>query len=219
MFMCAFHVIAEDCGVPALVEHQLSDEMYGNILRSPDVYGYPTLRADFVREPKFGHIFVVRSHGASKPPKNWVRLASTSTRLLRDGSTELHRVFWRPAKKSAEPVKPFELFQRSVSTAQPSVDSERIGLLWRNLDAEARASFVAEAKELNKRRLALANPSELLVRHEMQLQEKGVEGDGTTVLVHYLGDHAYQQLAIPPRPTLDYPLGWVAPAPSEHVVT
>ena len=50
-----------------------------------------------------------------------------------------------------------------------------------------------------------ADPAELLVRHEMWLQggpdtAATVGGNATRVLVHYLGDDAFHQMSIPPRP-------------------
>lgn len=84
--------------------------------------------------------------------------------------------------------------------------------------------FKVEAQRTNRqlrRRMSKANPEQLLVRHEMWIQrasaapldmdandEALITTSGSTsphptlVLVHYLGDDAFQMLTVPPRPIL-----------------
>jgi hypothetical protein len=62
-----------------------------------------------------------------------------------------------------------------------------------------------QANRLVRQRLRSANPSELLVRHEMWLQladPKERSARPAKTLVHYLGDAAFQNLSIPPVPVI-----------------
>jgi len=109
---------------PVFVPFQLSDEMYAHIIRDPSLWGYPTLPPGSVRSPKFGHIWVeVRTPGVRRPKLvdgfDWVpsSTANASTRLLRDGETELLRYYCarRTKDDSAKPtIKPFTIYQREV---------------------------------------------------------------------------------------------------------
>ena len=71
--------------------------------------------------------------------------------------------------------------------------------------------YKVEAQRTNRKlrqRMSSANPEQLLVRHEMWLQRAAVDEASQTspshlpciVLVHYLGDDAFQMLTVPPRP-------------------
>ena len=71
--------------------------------------------------------------------------------------------------------------------------------------------YKVEAQRTNRKlrqRMSSANPEQLLVRHEMWLQRAAVDEPSQTspshlpciVLVHYLGDDAFQMLTVPPRP-------------------
>ena len=206
---------------PAFFPFQLSDEMYARILRDPAAHDYPTLPAGVAKNPKFGHIFVeLREPGARRPKLvdgfDWVpsSTANASTRTLRDGETELLRYYCarRTKDEDAKPaLKAFVLWQRDiqddVKADHPGEDTyamkRRLGEMWRALDDEQKQPYVDQAKAHNKQsrqRMASADPAQLLVRHEMCLREKGVEATGTRVLIHYLGDDAFQLLAHPPRP-------------------
>jgi hypothetical protein len=184
--------------MPAFVPFQLSDEMYAKVIRDPEAHGYPRLPAGSVKAPKFGYCFVEchqQQTGLRPRPKrvdglDWVpsSTANASGRVLSDGKTELLRCYYARRTKS--------------DAAKPLVKP-----------------YVAEAEQTNRKarqRLAQADPSELLVRHEMWLQEPEGEAGGATggeaeddegsdegstrVLVHYLGDDAFQQMTVRPRP-------------------
>ena len=71
--------------------------------------------------------------------------------------------------------------------------------------------YKVEAQRTNRKlrqRMSSANPEQLLVRHEMWLRRAAVDEPSQTspshlpciVLVHYLGDDAFQMLTVPPRP-------------------
>ena len=71
--------------------------------------------------------------------------------------------------------------------------------------------YKVEAQRTNRKlrqRMSSANPEQLLVRHEMWLQRAAVDEPSQTspshlpclVLVHYLGDDAFQMLTVPPLP-------------------
>jgi hypothetical protein len=186
-----------------------------------------TLRAHcagLVTKPKFGHIYVEIRAAAARRPKlvdglDWVpsSTANASTRLLCDGESVLLRFYCARRTKSdaAAPLaKPFVLYQRDIyetmKSAFPGADTyyikKLIGEKWRALDESDKQPYVVEAKKLNfaiRQRMATADPSELLVRHEMRLKRYDAEeeDDATVrVLVHYLGDDAFQMLSKPPRP-------------------
>lgn len=219
-----------ECG-PTSVPYQMSDEMYASILRDPTAFGYPVLPEGVVKGPKFGYIFVEIRPLNHRRPKlvdglDWVpsSTANASTRLLRDGQTELLRYYCarRTKDRSAKPdVKPFTLYQKEhgasiKAEAAASLDSYDVKKLvaqtWRALSAEEQEPFIKEARVFNatsRQRKAHADPSQLLVRHEMCLRVSADGArDGATLpkdvesryLIHYLGGDAFQLLTIPPRP-------------------
>ena len=82
--------------------------------------------------------------------------------------------------------------------------------------------YKVEAQRTNRtlrQRMSSANPEQLLVRHEMWLQRAAVDEPSQTspshlpclVLVHYLGDDAFQMLTVPPRPICVRPTVVCAP--------
>jgi len=208
---------------PAFFPFQLSDEMYARILRDPAGFGYPELPVGSMRYPKFGWIFVEKRHPTDRRPKlvdglDWVPSSTqnASSRMLRDGKTELMRFYCARRTKAAlaAPLeKPFFIFQRSMTPeikaslggSPTSYELKKaLGKAWGEMPPARKAVFQAEALAKNRlvrQRMAAADPAELLVRHEMYLREVGRdEADIKRVLVHYLGDTAFQQLSLPPRP-------------------
>ena len=86
-----------------------------------------------------------------------------------------------------------------------------VGSRWRSMTEAQKHPYKVEAQRTNRKlrqRMSSANPEQLLVRHEMWLQRAAVDEPSQTspshlpciVLVHYLGDDAFQMLAVPPRP-------------------
>ena len=86
-----------------------------------------------------------------------------------------------------------------------------VGSRWRSMTEAQKHPFKVEAQRTNRKlrqRMSSANPEQLLVRHEMWLQRAAVDEPSQTspshlpciVLVHYLGDDAFQMLTVPPRP-------------------
>ena len=208
---------------PAFFPFQLTDEMYARILRDPAGFGYPELPVGSMRDPKFGWIFVETRHPTDRRPKlvdglDWVPSSTqnASSRMLRDGKTELMRFYCARRTKAAlaAPLeKPFFIFQRSMTPeikaslggSPTSYELKKaLGKAWAEMPPARKAVFQAEAfakNRLVRQRMAAADPAELLVRHEMYLREVGRdEADIKRVLVHYLGDTAFQQLSLPPRP-------------------
>ena len=209
---------------PAFLPFQLSDEMYARILRNPAAFDYPELPVGAVQIPKYGYIFVEMRKPTDRRPKlvdgyDWVpsSTANASSRMLRDGETELFRFYCarRTKATAAKPMeKPFVSFQRTVYDehkqalgGNPSTYELKrsIGIKWRELTAAEKAPYQAEARDKNRlirQRMAAADPAQLLVRHEMWLRERGQQDDDDVnrVLIHYLGDDAFQLLSLPPRP-------------------
>lgn len=211
---------------PSFVPFKLSGEQYANILRDPERFGYPSLDPGISKKPKYGHIYVeLRAPGGRRPKLvdgfDWVpsSTANASSQSLADGKSKLMRYYCARRTKSdlAKPaVKPFTLFQRAVyATLREENPAEGanavkslVGERWRALSEAQKAPYTEEAEKSNegaKARQALADPAELLVRHEMWLQPVGastVDGmvHASRVLVHYLGDAAGDLLSIPPRP-------------------
>ena len=81
----------------------------------------------------------------------------------------------------------------------------------RSMTEAQKHPYKVEAQRTNRKlrqRMSSANPEQLLVRHEMWLQRAAVDEASQTspshlpciVLVHYLGDDAFQMLTVPPRP-------------------
>lgn len=198
--------------------------MYARILRNPAKYEYPELPAGVVKQPKFGHVYVELRVPSERRPKlvdglDWVpsSTANASRRLLRDGKTELLRYYCarRTKSEAAKPMeKPFVTFQREVymetKSNSPRADTyglkKEIGERWRAMSDDERSVYVQRARTNNRTirsRMSGADPSELLVRHEMWLYEVGKEkadtGQLQRVLVHYLGDDAFQLMNLPPR--------------------
>lgn len=75
----------------------------------------------------------------------------------------------------------------------------QVGQQWRDMTPEEKQPFIDECcaeNRLLRQRLSSADPQQLLVRHEMWLQEStpGVRKavQPSLILVHYLGDDAYQ---------------------------
>jgi hypothetical protein len=142
--------------------------------------------------------------------------------MLQDGKTELVRYYCARRTKTelARPhIKPFVIYQRSVYESikgtYPAASTYEIkalvGQQWRDMPAQAKAPFIDEAQRTNRlirQRMATADPQQLLVRHEMWLQKAQIgvaaasSGTPARVLVHYLGDDAFQCLSKPPRPIL-----------------
>jgi hypothetical protein len=208
---------------PAFFPFQLSDEMYARVIRDPAAFGYPTLSPGSVRSPKFGQIWVeLRTPGARRPKLvdgfDWVpsSTANASSRLLRDGTTELLRYYCARRTKSSEArptLKPFTIFQREKydgvkaehSTSSTYQLKSLVGERWRALSDKDKEPYVEQAKRYNRgarARMAGADPSQLLVRHEMWLQDQESSaatssGAAHRVLVHYLGDGQPQS----PAPT------------------
>lgn len=192
------------------------------ILCNPQLHGYPLLPVGAVKHPKFGYIFVESRLPGVRRPKlvdgyDWVpsSTANASSRVLCDGETELLRFYCARRTKSAAAkplVKAFVFFQREyydeIKEENPGISSYAlkriIGERWRALSDEDRRPYQQSALEVNRdsrRRMALADPAQLLVRHEMCLTGPSVADDvGMRVLVHYLGDDAFQRLTQPPRP-------------------
>ena len=118
--------VSPDAEMPAFVPFQLTDEMYAKIIRDPEAHGYPTLPAGSVKAPKFGYCFVeCRQMGLRRPKLvdglDWVpsSTANASSRVLRDGQTELLRYYCARRTKSAAAkplVKPYVLFQARART-------------------------------------------------------------------------------------------------------
>ena len=120
---------------------------------------------------------------------DWVpsSTANASSRLLRDGETELLRYYCARRTKSvaAQPLqKPFVLYQREIyedlKATDPRNDTynlkKKVGEQWRAMSEEQKSPYVKEAKIRNRsirQRMASADPAELLVRHEMWLQKAG----------------------------------------------
>ena len=96
-----------------------------------------------------------------------------------------------------------------------------MGSKWRAMSEAEKHPFKVDAQRTNRqlrRRMSSANPEQLLVRHEMWIQRCpaapfNANEDAVTantqpspqpslVLVHYLGDDAFQMLTIPPKPIL-----------------
>ena len=86
-----------------------------------------------------------------------------------------------------------------------------VGSRWRSMTEAQKHPYKVEAQRTNRKlrqRMSSANPEQLLVRHEMWLQRAAVDEPSQTspshlpciVLVHYLGDDAFQMLTVPPRP-------------------
>lgn len=86
-----------------------------------------------------------------------------------------------------------------------------VGSRWRSMTEAQKHPYKVEAQRTNRKlrqRMSSANPEQLLVRHEMWLQRAAVDESSQTspshlpciVLVHYLGDDAFQMLTVPPRP-------------------
>ena len=211
---------------PAFFPFQLSDEQYARILRDPEAYDYPLLPPGRVKRPILGHIYVeLRAPGVRRPKLvdgfDWVpsSTANASSQTLADGVTQLLRYYCARRTKSvaAKPaVKPFNIFQRAVyddvRDEHPGASGyeikSRVGERWRALSEVLKKPFLDQAKKENaqaRKRMSSADPAELLVRHEMWLQggpdtAATVGGNATRVLVHYLGDDAFHQMSIPPRP-------------------
>lgn len=142
--------------------------------------------------------------------------------MLRDGETELVRYYCARRTKtelSRPHVKPYVIYQRSIYDRMKALHKGAstyeikalVGQQWRDMSADEKLPFVEEAQTTNRlirSRMATADPQQLLVRHEMWLQksEPGVAapsmGPPSKVLVHYLGDDAFQCLSKPPRPIL-----------------
>lgn len=182
--------------------------------------------------PKYGHIYVWRCPGQKcrKDGYDWLPRGGASCRVLRDGETELHRLTASRRTKQGRAAKPldksFFLFQRAVwaetkealetSPGEYVPDLTKIiGARWRAMSAEEKAPYGAEAHANNRlvrQRMADADPAELLVCHEIWLRKcgeprygsfKGRCVNGThCVIVHYLGDDAFQQLSVPPPPDM-----------------
>ena len=173
---------------PALFPYQLSYEQYAAIIQAPKTWGYPVLPQGCVKQPKFGHIYVeMRAPGLRRPKLvdglDWVpsSTANASSSILADGATKLLRYYCARRTKSdaAKPaVKPFTLFQRAVyqnvKREHPGETGQqiksRVGERWRALSEMHRTPWQQQADVQNKearKRLATADPSELLVRHEM----------------------------------------------------
>ena len=84
------------------------------------------------------------------------------------------------------------------------------------MTAAQKHPFKVAAQSANRKlrqRMSSADPEQLLVRHEMWLQTAAVDESSQTsqilptlVLVHYLGDDAFQMLTVPPRPIRVRPL-------------
>jgi len=220
---------AQSTGCPAFVPYQLSDEMYSNIYRNAELFGYPTLEAGSVKQPKYGYLFLEAREPGSRRPKlvdglDWVpsSSANASSRVLKDGVTELVRNYCARRTKAeiARPqVRPFLTFQRAVhdevKAEHPEANTYEIkaliGQRWRSLPDSEKQPYKELATQTNRllrQRMASADPKQLIVRHEMWVQpiEAGQEaGEGQAskpahVLVHYLGDDAFQCLTIPPQP-------------------
>ena len=85
------------------------------------------------------------------------------------------------------------------------------------MSLESKRPYIDEAQSTNRlirQRMSTADPQQLLVRHEMWLQKSEEDNVAQTlgvpshVLVHYLGDDAFQCMSIPPRPILVWPAEW-----------
>ena len=205
----------------AFIPFQLSDEMYANILRD-EGGSFPVQEEGDAVVPKFGYILLVKmcqrkAALGSWPPKSWT---NASSRLLLDGVTELVRNYSSRRPKTDEArgaLRAFTLYQRSVyhdikersPGLTPYEIKARVGEQWRAMGDDAKKVYRDEAERSNRllrQRLASANPSELLVRHEMWIQRVDAESGARSkppawTLVHYLGDAAFQNLtARVPRP-------------------
>ena len=120
-----------------------------------------------------------------------------------------------------------------------------VGERWRSMTDSQKQPYKIEAQRTNRqlrRRMSGADPEQLLVRHEMWLQPAqpfsgtsaaptynspavaaaaaAVAGlqPPTLVLVHYLGDDAYQCLTVPPRPIIVNDIAMSAPEPIDTAV-
>ena len=149
---------------PSFVPFQLTDEMYARIIREPEKYGYAVLNAGVAKSPKYGHIYVeMRTPGERRPKLvdglDWVpsSTANASSRLLRDGETELLRYYCARRTKSsaAQPLqKPFVIYQRSVMAqmkdGNPMADTYAIkrlvGEQWRSMTNVQKNPYVNEAR-------------------------------------------------------------------------
>jgi len=228
------------------VPFQLTDEMYANIYRRPAAFGYPEVATGSVSNPKYGLIFIETREAGARRPKlldglDWIpsSAANAKHKLLRDGKTELVRHYCsrRTKHESAKPAsKPYVFYNKEVvdqvKRDNPGATTYEIkaivGAQWRALpetsDQKIRArAAAAEANRYHRQRLSMADPQQLLVRHEMWLQaapkydddDDSTDGEGegeklprlpwvelapTRVLVHYLGDDAFQSHGVPPVP-------------------
>ena len=115
------------------------------------------------------------------------------------------------------PVKPYVVYLRvmfeDVRAANPDMSTNQaqahIGRQWRVLSEAERQPFNAEAARLNRQsrvHIASVDQEQLLVRHEIWLKMPSPDGMGMIrprrLLVHYLGDDAFQRLTAPPRPII-----------------
>ena len=122
----------------------------------------------------------------------------------------------------------YEDFKNANPRATTYDIKSAVGERWRSMTDAQKQPFKIEAQRTNRqlrRRMSSADPEQLLVRHEMWLQTArpfstsavpsynspaaaaaaaAVAGvhPPTLVLVHYLGDDAYQCLTVPPRPII-----------------
>ena len=208
-----------------MMEWLLAD---GSIFRDPAGWGYPELPAGTVRDPKFGYIFVenrdlssAMSSALAQDGLDWVPSSTmnASSRMLCDGKSMLMRYYCARRTKSG-PAKPPETaqvaFQREVYDATRKANPEAtthqlksiISAQWRALPAGKKEPYQEHArKQMDQRRQRLqhADPAQLLVKHEMWLRSvDGSESPGGTarVLIHYLGDDAFQVCHQPPRPVV-----------------
>jgi len=218
-------VLPEASGTaPAFVPFQLTDEMYAQIYRDPGAWGYPTIKAGAVQKPKFGYIYVEMRQPGSRRPKltdgfDWVpsSSANASVRPLAKPGESLVRNYCARRTRSADAkpqVRPFLIFQRerydALKQEHPSSTTYELkallGSTWRAMsDAQKRPYQEGAQRENRQLRsvLSRADPAQLLVRHEMWLRRTGdasFEDSSPGILIHYLGEGAYQNLETPPRP-------------------